>query len=317
MRVHRWLRAAILSIAFIALLAGCGSTTTRTITVAPTIRGVQEIPAAVIKVAPETARQPSGPGNPTSVPSTVGITRAVLGALPSLSAFTGSSIHIDEPGLELIERFEEVRKSTYCPYWDAYGHVYTRGFGETDWSGNFGGRCITLAQAEANLHYLIETHYIYAVRDLDVNLDHHQIAGLTSFVWNLGAGIFTGTLRYDLQHRDFRGAASIMRGYDFAGGVYLAGLHTRRLIEAGLVEEGEAPAKSAAQIRAERVKRLYSEYSYRTHIRVYLHQHHCRRSAHPRYVPNTVRQRAQCAIVEAHGGRANREIRRLRKLGAR
>src|SRR5437763_16484311 len=66
---------------------------------------------------------------------------------PGRRLFSFEPKHISEHGLRLIENFEEVRKSTYCPYWDAYGHVWTRGFGETDWSGNFGGRCISNAQA--------------------------------------------------------------------------------------------------------------------------------------------------------------------------
>lgn len=171
----------------------------------------------------------------------------VLGTPPL--TLTGGEIHIDAAGLALIERFEEVYKAVYCPYWDPYGGVWTRGFGETDWGGDFGGVCITHAQAEANLHYLMEADYQYAVRDLGVSFNHHQVDALDSFVWNLGAGIFTGSLRYAIQHYD----PYPMLAYDMAGGQVLPGLVERRHAEVALFlePEGESPAARRARLEAE------------------------------------------------------------------
>lgn len=148
---------------------------------------------------------------------------------PPPVALRGGSIHLDHAGAVLIENFEEIQKAVYCPYWDAYGHVWTRGFGETDWGGNFGGRCITNAQATANLVYFVESKYIYAVRNLGVDLNQCQVDALASFVWNLGPGIFGGSLGGAMRRHDW----GAILAYDRAGGVVLSGLARRRRVEYG------------------------------------------------------------------------------------
>jgi lysozyme len=222
------------------LLSGCGKTPpTQTVT-AP-----GSVPAKSISVRPESARTPEGAKGAL-------VTRAILGRLPS--ALTGSGIRIDGAGAALIERFEEVQKAVYCPYWDAYGHVWTRGFGETDWGGNFGGRCVSHSQAVANLVYLVNAQYLPAVRNLGVNFNHHQIDALASFVWNLGAGIFTGSLRFSIQHHN----PYPMLAYDRAGGVVLSGLASRRRAEVALFlrPEVEPKPETPAQRRAREEREL-------------------------------------------------------------
>jgi GH24 family phage-related lysozyme (muramidase) len=146
---------------------------------------------------------------------------------PPPLTLVGPGIRIDSTGLRLIEGFENVYEARYCPFWDPYGHVWTRAFGETDWSGDFGGVCISHSQAETNVRYLVEADYQYAVRGLDLNLSQQQVDALDDFVWNLGAGIFTGTFRSQIERREW----SAILGYDIAGGVVLSGLRARRETE--------------------------------------------------------------------------------------
>jgi len=145
----------------------------------------------------------------------------------------GSGVHIDATGLRLIERFENVYMNTYCPYYDPYGRVFTRGFGETDSRGDFGGRCISHAQAEVNLKVLMESQYQWAVRDLFVPLTQHQVDALDSFVWNVGPGTVgrDTTVGSLLREGRYYQASVAMLAYDRAGGVVLPGLYTRRHVE--------------------------------------------------------------------------------------
>ncbi len=51
-----------------------------------------------------------------------------------------SPIQVSDHGVKLVADFEGFSS---CPYWDPYGRVATRGYGETDFHDTFGGRCIT------------------------------------------------------------------------------------------------------------------------------------------------------------------------------
>lgn len=197
-------------------------------------------------------------------------------AKPPASVHLGGSapsIRVSNSGLNLIEGFEGFSS---CPYWDPFGHVWTRGFGETDFGGNFGGRCITRTQGQNNLRNKVESEYQWAVRALGVNFNQNQVDALDSFVWNLGAGIFQGTLRFDLQHRLFFSASRIMLEYDHAGGQVLEGLRIRREKEVTLflkpVPHHETPQQRQARERHE----LREEKRHRQEIRILLTQHRCR-----------------------------------------
>jgi GH24 family phage-related lysozyme (muramidase) len=175
--------------------------------------------------------------------------------VPLTLTLTGSGIQLDPFGASFVEGFENIYEAWYCPFYDGYGHVWTRAFGETDWSGNFGGVCISHEQAERNLVYLMDTQYLYAVRDLDVSLNHHQVDALASFVWNLGPGSMGWQpLRSELQRHDPYG----MLGYDIAGGAVLSGLaeRRRREVDLFLAPDHEAPLESPAQRRRREVDEL-------------------------------------------------------------
>lgn len=140
-------------------------------------------------------------------------------------------MHISEAGLALIEEFEGFSST---PYWDPFGRVWTRGYGETEGIGSR-SPSISRAQGQANLRRLIEDRYEWAIRELGVDLfNQNQWDALCSFVWNLGAGIFTGRLRAALQQRRWQEAGQIMLAYDHAGGQVLAGLARRRRLEVDL-----------------------------------------------------------------------------------
>lgn len=134
-------------------------------------------------------------------------------------------MHISTNGLHLIEQFEGWSS---CPYWDPYGRVYTRGFGETE-GITANSRCISRAEGEANLKRLVEERYEWALNELGVPLGQNQWDALCSFVWNLGAGIFKGTnVGAALRKKEWGNAADCMLAYDHAGGQVLEGLRTRR-----------------------------------------------------------------------------------------
>ena len=170
---------------------------------------------------------------------------------------SGSSIHIDAVGLGQIEVNENVSRSRYCPEPDPVlgWAVPTRAFGETE-GIRIGSACISHAQAEANLKRLVEARYQWAVRGLGMNLNQCQVNALDDFVWNLGAGIFSGSLRGEIQHRQW----SAILAYDHAGGAVIAGLFTRRHLEyRWLTEPCHDNPLTPAQIRAERLKQLHAD----------------------------------------------------------
>jgi GH24 family phage-related lysozyme (muramidase) len=136
-------------------------------------------------------------------------------------------MHISARGLALIEGFEGFSST---PYWDPFGNVWTRGYGETEGISQT-SPAISRAQAEENLRWRIEHRYEWALRGLNVPLNQNQWDALCSFAWNLGAGIFTGNLRAALQRREWLVASRIMLQYVHAGGVVLPGLVRRRQAE--------------------------------------------------------------------------------------
>lgn len=138
---------------------------------------------------------------------------------------------ISNNGLRLIESFEGFQS---CPYYDIYGKVWSRGFGETDWNGNFGGKCISRSEAENNLRSQVDNNYGKAVNDLCVPLNQNQFDALCSFVYNLGTGSLEWDVGRSLRERKYDQAANQMLQYDTAGGQVLPGLVTRRREERAL-----------------------------------------------------------------------------------
>jgi lysozyme len=136
-------------------------------------------------------------------------------------------MEISDNGLKLIENFEGFIS---CPYWDVYGRVYTRGFGETG-GITANSHCVTRQEAQENLRGLVDNEYGAAVNRLGVPLNQNQFDALCSFVYNLGPGSMEWNIGQSLRARAYNTAANQMLEYDRAGGVVLAGLQARRAAE--------------------------------------------------------------------------------------
>lgn len=255
------------------LVAGCGSTVTHTVSVpAPEVTYIQ----------PESSVTPEGAITarpPVSLPPTV-----------------THQLTIDSTGLHLVEGFEGYSR---CAYWDPYGRVYTAGFGQT--KGIYRGFCFASREAaEVNLKRSVQIEYEWAVHQIGYPFNQHEVDALDSFAYNLGAGIFTGTLRADLASGRIYAASRIMLAYDHAGGVVLPGLRTRREAEVRLLLLPVAkPAKRNRAAEHAELKRLDVE---RAKIRRHLVNAGCRVN-HPR---------PACTPLFRRGAAVNREIRVLR-----
>jgi len=223
-------------------------------------------------------------------------------AAPPLT-LAGRSIHISTRGLRLIESFEGFGS---CPYFDAYGRVWTRGYGETE-GIHRSSPCISRSTGEVRLRGLVEARYQWAVRGLGVSFNQNQIDALDSFVWNLGAGIFTGSLRRSIQaHNPYP-----LLAYDHAGGVVLSGLARRRREEVALfLLRSPAPAPPTQQ---QLKRRLWADYRKRDALRVLLTRHSCRPPLHAR--PG--RYHTVCGRWLREGAEVNRAINALHKKGIR
>lgn len=146
---------------------------------------------------------------------------------------------ISDNGLRLIESFEGY---VSCPYWDSYGHVWTRGYGETEGIAS-GSRCLSRAEAENNLRKIFNERYAPSINNLNVPLNQNQFDALGSFVWNLGPGSMEWDVGRSLRARQYGQAANNMLQYDRAGGVVLAGLESRRKKERELFLTPAKPPK--------------------------------------------------------------------------
>jgi lysozyme len=233
---------------------------------------------------------------------------------PKTRTLTGSSIHIDGPGLHLIEQFEGY---TRCAFFDTFGGVWTVGFGQT--RGVHQGTCFPVhsgdngvAAATANLKSSVESEYQWAVRGLGVSFNQNQVDALDSFAYNLGAGIFTGSLRTSIQHHN----PFPMLAFDHAGGVVLSGLSRRRHEEVALFlkpAHEETPAARAARVRRERTARLHADYRARRALDRTLARFHCLHG----YRGFSHDHARKCTMWRAKHGAINRDIKRLRAAGIR
>ena len=169
---------------FLVALAGCGNATqtvTQTVTAAPP--PITYIPP-LSSVTPEGAKPaPPKVGAELTAPFSSLVTPAVL---------------------TLLEQEEGYSR---CAYWDPFGRIYTVGFGQTH-LGRGGvprGFCFaSFTAAVNNLKYAVEHEgYLNAVVAV---VGRYQPPGVytgeISFAYNLGAGIFTGQLRADLQRHN-------------------------------------------------------------------------------------------------------------------
>jgi GH24 family phage-related lysozyme (muramidase) len=281
-------RLVLLAAMCAAILCGCGKSAAPSASPAPSQASPQSqttegIPPAKIVIPPETSRTPEGAR---------GADRShYLNGEPA-ATLTGSAIRIDAAGAQLIEGFENVYEARYCPFWDPYGKVWTRAFGETDWSGDFGGVCISHAKAEANVRVLVEDDYQYAVRGLGMNLGQGQVDALDDFVWNLGAGIFVGELRAQIERREW----SAILAYDRASGEVLSGLVKRRQAEYRLLiatPPKPAPSLTTLERTRETLARLEAA-------------HHCRQP--PYHAAKPTNYEHACNVWIPQGRTVDREI---------
>jgi lysozyme len=143
---------------------------------------------------------------------------------------------VSDAGVALVKQFEGFRSK---PYQDAVG-VWTIGYGETRGISRW-TRPWTEKQAAEALRRRLDRDYFPAVRRLHAfpKLNQHQVDALTSFAYNLGAGIFHagGSIGDALRSRDWRSAtARAILLYDKAGSPAhaLPGLTSRRHAERDL-----------------------------------------------------------------------------------
>jgi lysozyme len=261
-----------------ALLVGCGAGAPAS----PRPQPPHPTQTAVVYHPPQSAITPEGA---KPVPPLTGV-----------GVFPGET-HINAAGMNLIGGFEGFSS---CPYQDVVG-VWTIGYGVTSGSGFHVGPftpCESRTTGLAQLKSLILRDYEPAVHAVSSTFGQNATNALDSFDYNLGAGIFTGTLRGDLARHDYQAAGIIMLQYDHAGGRVIPGLFTRRVEEVALLRRAD-PRPRPRFTHAQLLHRLKSE---RDYIRV----HHCRQP--PWHAASPTRNEHKCHIVLAVGQQTHREL---------
>ena len=144
-------------------------------------------------------------------------------------------------GLALTEQFEGCCLTAYQ---DQVG-VWTIGYGHTGPDVK-PGMTITSDQAQDFLAQDVESAAACVNNVVVVQLTQEEFDALVDFVFNLGAGAFSGsTMLRELNAGDFTGAASQFDLWDHAGGTVVAGLLRRRQAEADLFESDDGATQSA------------------------------------------------------------------------
>ena len=147
---------------------------------------------------------------------------------------------ISNVGLDLIKSFEGCQLKAYqCP-----AGIWTIGYGETGTFTLTGqkivpGMTITKEQAEESFKLVLSKKgYENAVNRLGVELNQNQFDALVSFCYNLGTGIFKGSLENAIKNRNWSNVAAQMLLYNKArvNGklTVLKGLERRRQAESAL-----------------------------------------------------------------------------------
>ncbi len=133
---------------------------------------------------------------------------------------------ISDAGLQLIMESEGLRLKAYQ---DSVG-VWTIGYGST--RGVMPDETITQADAEDRLRRDVQDAEDCVNKHVTVALTQGQYDALTSFIFNLGCGAFSGsTLLRDLNAGDYQGAADQLGRWVHAGTDILPGLVKRRANE--------------------------------------------------------------------------------------
>lgn len=115
--------------------------------------------------------------------------------------------------------------------------IWTIGHGTTRIAGKLvtQGMTCTRAQADAWAAEDMRASALYVLHIVKVPLNDWQLAALTSFVYNIGAGNFArSSVKDALDLHQYQRAADRLLAYDMAGGRKYAGLDTRRARERAL-----------------------------------------------------------------------------------
>jgi lysozyme len=298
---------ALILVLLCALLFGaCGSSASPKAKISPP---VERVPVTAIATVCEAEPIPLN-AKPCVPESAVRPDGYAAEAPPSTFGLTGSQIHLSHRGAQLIESFEGFGS---CPYFDSFGGVWTRGYGETEGIHSF-SPCISRSFGERNLIFRAERFYGFAIKRLRTSFNQNEVDAQFSFLWNLGAGIDPpgSSLAIGFQHHSCAGILS----YDHAGGVVLSGLARRRRAECQRFHEPaheETPAQHRARVKRERTKRLHADYRKRRGLRAVVAARHCSHG----YRGFSRDHRRKCTVWRSHGAQVNRDIARLRNLGIR
>lgn len=274
-------------LAAMAFIAGCGGTPPPAIHVSTPAHVVTYVP-------PESSITPEG-----AMPLATGI-RTLTPPSATQSLVT--------PAVLLL--LEQEEGSSRCAYWDSFGGVETVGFGQTHINGHSVPPhfCFSSLTAEVdNLKYAIE-HEGYLSAVVAVVGSHASpgiYTGEISFVYNLGAGIYTGQLRLDLERHAYFAACQIQERYDHAGGVVLADLARRRVRECDAILATPPKPKQTPKAR------LFADYRARRSLDAVLAGHHCLNG----YTGFSHQHRHECTAWRARHGVISRDILRLHRLG--
>jgi lysozyme len=134
-------------------------------------------------------------------------------------------------GISLTEQFEGCELTAY---WDAYGKVWTIGYGHTG-PDVHEGMTITQEQATALLKADLATAEAGVQSLTAVNLTPNQFAALVDFAYNEGVGQLAGsTLMRLVNAGNFKEAAEQFGHWVYAGGQVLSDLVRRRAAEKAL-----------------------------------------------------------------------------------
>lgn len=131
----------------------------------------------------------------------------------------------------------DLGNGTFAAYWDAYGKVWTIGYGTTG-PNVFSGVVWTQAQCDAALvDKLGRARMQLLALSPGVNWPPGTQDSLTDFVYNEGSGHYQGsTVRKCVAAGDWAGVKAHLLDWEFAGGKRLGGLVTRREGEAAMIQ---------------------------------------------------------------------------------
>lgn len=139
-------------------------------------------------------------------------------------------------GNALTKGFEQCRLAAY---WDAFGKVWTIGWGHT---GPEVVEGLTWTQAQCDLQLTFDEKSAVACVNsvVEVILTQHEFDALVDFVFNAGRGNFaSSTMLKLLNTGDYAGAAAELLKWDHSGGQVLAGLLKRRTEEMNEFNTGD------------------------------------------------------------------------------